>query len=507
MAEMKQLAKETAIYGVSSIVGKFLNWLLVPMYTYVLQNSGQYGIVTNLYAWTALVIVVITYGMETGFFRFASEYKDNKTLSDRVYSTTLCCLAVTSTLFALLLIVFKHDVAELLSCGASANIVAMLGVTVALDAFDSIPFAYLRYKKKPVKFAAYKLISIAINILGNIFFLVICPKISNSGAAWLVDWCFRPDYDVEYIFITNLISSFVCTLLLLPTILEPKLDFDRMLLRRMLKYSLPILLLGIVGIMNQTVDKILFPIVYPDKSDAMLQLGIYGACFKVAMIMMMFTNAFRYAYEPFVFQKHGTSKCKESYSDAMKYFIIAALMIFLGMVFYLDILKFLLREDYRIGMEIVPLILISYMFQGIVYNLALWYKLVDKTYWGAIISSIGFIIMFVMQLLLIPKFSYWACVWSSVACYFVMMMVSYFVGQKYYPVDYQLKRIAMYVVLAALLWAAAMFITIDNFFVRMAYRTILLAIFCVVVIMKDLPLSKLPIIQKLTKRIKGGSIN
>lgn len=500
MAEMKQLAKETAIYGVSSIIGKFMNWLLVPMYTYVLQNSGQYGIVTNLYAWSALVIVIITYGMETGFFRFASEHKDDKALSDRVYSTTLCSLAVSSGLFAVLVVLFSGDIASLLDCGASASVVAMLGVTVALDAFDSIPFAYLRYKKKPIKFAAFKLIAIAVNILGNIFFLVVCPKIMNTGAAWLVEWFYRPDFGVEYIFITNLLSTLVCTLLLLPTIVEPKLDFDNALLRKMLRYSLPILLLGVVGIMNQTVDKILFPIVYPDKVVAMQQLGIYGACFKVAMIMMMFTNAFRYAYEPFVFQKHGTANCKESYSDAMKYFIIAALMIFLAMVFYLDILKFLLRADYRIGMDIVPLILISYMFQGIVYNLALWYKLVDKTYWGAIISSIGFVIMFVVQLVFIPTYSYWACVWASVICYFVMMLISYFLGQKYYPVDYQLKRIAMYILLAALLWAAGMLPAIDNFFLRMAYRTVLLAIFCLVVVKKDLPLTSLPIYQKLIRK-------
>ncbi|MCQ2344329.1 MAG: oligosaccharide flippase family protein [Paludibacteraceae bacterium] len=500
MAEMKQLAKETAIYGVSSIVGKFLNWLLVPMYTYVLQNSGQYGIVTNLYAWTALVIVIITYGMETGFFRFASEHKDDKTLSDRVYSTTLCSLAVSSTLFAILIVLFRNDIVTLLDCGASASIIAMLGITVALDAFDSIPFAYLRYKKKPIKFAAFKLISIAINIFGNIFFLILCPKIMETSASWLVDWCYRPDFGIEYIFITNLISSFLCTLLLLPTVLEPKLDFDNVLLRKMLRYSLPILLLGIVGIMNQTVDKILFPIVYPDKVEAMQQLGIYGACFKVAMIMMMFTNAFRYAYEPFVFQKHGTSHCKESYSDAMKYFIITALLIFLAMVFYLDIIKFLLRSDYRIGMDIVPLILISYMFQGIVYNLALWYKLVDKTYWGAIISSLGFVIMFVIQLIFIPLYSYWACVWASVICYFVMMMVSYFVGQHYYPIDYQLKRIAMYVVVAALIWAAGTLLNIDNFFLRMAYRTLLLCIFCIVVMKKDLPLTSLPLYKKLTHR-------
>lgn len=491
------MARETAIYGASSIIGKFLNWLLVPMYSYVLAGSGEYGIVTNLYAWSALVIVIITYGMETGFFRFASRQEEN---ANRVYSTALTSIAGSSLILAVLAVVFRDGLAGLVNCGASAEIVAMLAVTVAIDAFDSIPFAYLRYKKRPIRFAVLKLLMIAVNILMNVFFLVVCPWLERRGMGSAISWFWRADYGVGYIFVSNLISTLTVTLLLLPTILEARFDFSARLLRRMLGYSLPIMLLGVVGIMNQTLDKIIFPIVYPDKVAAMSELGIYGACFKVAMIMMMFTNAFRYAYEPFVFQKYGTRNCKESYSDAMKYYIIAALMIFLAMVYYMDILQYLLAPEYRIGLRVVPLVLVSYLFQGVVYNLALWYKLVDKTYWGAIISAVGCVVSLAVQIWLIPRYSYWACVYGAVLCYFVMMLMSYFLGRKYYPVDYQLRRVAMYVVLAAALWALGTFVPVGNFWLRMIYRTVLLAIFVAVVIKKDLPLGQLPIVKRLIKK-------
>lgn len=500
MAEMKQLAKETAVYGVSSIVGKFLNWLLVPLYSYVLASSADYGIVTHIYAWVALVIVVLTYGMETGYFRFASEKTDDESQANRVYSTTLCSLAFTSLLFSILIVLFRDDVASALGYGSHAEFIALMGICVALDAFDSIPFAYLRYKKRAAKFAIFKLLMVVVDIFFNIFFLVLCPLILESSFDWMVNWFFDPDYGVGYVFVANIIGSSFVTLLLMPTILEAKFDFDAALLRKMLKYSMPILLLGIVGIMNQTVDKILFPEIYPDKNIVMSELGIYGACFKVAMVMMVFTNAFRYAYEPFVFHKYGTRDCKESYSDAMKYFVIASLIIFLGMSFYMDILQYILDEQYRVGLKVVPFVLISYIFQGVVYNLSLWYKVVDKTYWGAIFSVIGLLVNLVLQIWLIPIWSYWACVWAAMACYFVMMVMSYFIGQRYYPISYQLGRIGLYVLLAAALWVVGCcFVEVDNFVLRMVFRTVLLAIFCVFVIKLDLPLSEIPLLNRLVR--------
>ena len=307
--QMKILAKETAIYGVSSIVGKFLNWLLVPLYTYVLQQQSDYGIVTNLYAWTALLLVILTYGMETGFFRFANKAEENP---KTVYTTSLIALFTTSLLFAVACVVWRMPIANALGYPTHSEFIALLGIVVAMDAFASIPFAYLRYKKRPLQFAALKLLFVFLNIALNLFFLVLCPKIQDW--AIISSW-YNPDYGVGYVFVANILATGIQTLCLLPAIVEgfknehglPTSDSRRLfsgdLLKRMLRYSLPLLVLGVCGIMNQTLDRILFPFFY-NGADAQAQLGIYGACFKVAMVMMMFTQAFRYAYEPFVFAKH-----------------------------------------------------------------------------------------------------------------------------------------------------------------------------------------------------------
>lgn len=504
MAGLKQLAKETAIYGLSSIVGKFLNWCLVPLYSYVLADASEYGVVTNLYAWTALVIIILTYGMETGFFRFVNEDKEIKTggqskPTNRVYSTTLTSLAVTSTVFAVLCVLFQQNVADAMGYGTHPEFIAMLGVAVAMDAFDSIPFSYLRYKNRPLTFAALKLFMIFVNIGCNLFFLVVCPMIMDWKPE-LIDWFYNPSYGVGYIFVSNVISTVSVTLALLPFVFVGKWTFDWGLLKRMLRYSLPLLLLGIAGIMNQTVDKIIFPMVYPDAEEGMRQLGIYGASFKIAMIMMMFTYAFRFAYEPFVFAKHGSRDSKESYADAMKYYIIAALLIFLGMVFYMDVFQYVLGPQYREGLQIIPIVLITYLVQGVVYNLSLWYKLIDKTICGAWFSIVGFVITLIINVVFVPKYSYWASASASLVSYVVMMLLSYFIGQKYYAVSYPLKSIGVYVLLTAVLWVAGTVVEIPNFWLRMCYRTVLLVVFLVYLVKKDLPLSEIPVLKKCVKK-------
>ncbi|MBO5863595.1 MAG: lipopolysaccharide biosynthesis protein, partial [Paludibacteraceae bacterium] len=335
MTKMKSLAKQTAVYGLSNMLGKFLNWCLVPLYTYVLTNSAEYGVVTNLYAWTALLLVILTYGMETGFFRFANkEGLEPK----KVYSTILWCVFGTSVLFACAGVLFSDGIAGVLGYSAHPEYVSIMCVIVAMDAFGCIPFAYLRYENKALRFALLKLLMILVNIGFNLFFLVACPKIMET-APEIIDWFYKPDYGVGYVFVSNLFSTIFVTLMLTPQICKAGFSFDKALLREVLKYSLPLLVLGVAGIMNQTIDKIIFPYLLPDRADADAQLGIYGACFKVAMVMMVFTQAFRYAYEPFVFAQNKGGDKKKEYSDAMKFFIIFSWLIFLGMVFYIDILK------------------------------------------------------------------------------------------------------------------------------------------------------------------------
>ena len=475
---MKSLAKDTVIYGASSIIGKFLNYLLVPLYTYALARTSDYGIVTNIYAWTALLLVILTYGMETGFFRFANrEDYDPQT----VYKTAFMSLLFSSTLFTMMVVIFHQPIANVLGYPDHSEFVEMMFATVAIDAFACIPFAYLRYKKRPVAFAALKLLFVLLNIGFNLLFLVVLGK-----------------NDVFYVFLSNILATVIQTLCLLPLTLPKGGQFSVPVLREMLRYSLPLLVLGIAGIMNQTLDRILFPYLYSG-ADAQAQLGIYGACFKVAMVMMMFTQAFRYAYEPFVFAKHKDRQSVEAYADAMKYYIIFSYLILLGVIFYLDIFRYIVSSAYWEGLKIVPVVLWTYVFQGVYFNLSFWYKLTDETKWGAYFSLIGLVITLVLQIAGVPRIGYWASCGSSFVCYFVIMLLSYFIGQKKAPIPYDLKRIGGYTVLTlgllAVYYALRMHTSL-NMWALMGIGTLLIAVYLIVMTRRDFPLSGLPVVGK-----------
>ena len=482
MSKLDSLVKDTAIYGLSSIVGKFLNYLLVPLYTYLLANTDDYGIVTNLYAWTALLLVILTYGMETGFFRFANkEGYDAK----QVYRTAYIALLSSSVLFAALCVVFQQPIANVLDYPNHSEFIALMAVTVAIDAFASIPFAYLRYQKRPILFATLKLLFVLLNIGFNILFLVILGKT-----------------DVIYVFISNILATSIQTLCLLPFCLPRGSRFSWSVLREMLRYSLPLLILGVAGIMNQTLDRILFLKLYPFE-DAKAQLGIYGACFKVAMVMMMFTQAFRYAYEPFVFAKHKNRQSAEAYADVMKYYIIFSFLILLGVIFYLDIFRYIISDAYWEGLKIVPIVLWTYVFQGVYFNLSFWYKLTDETKWGAYFSLIGLVITLVLQIVGVPRIGYWASCGSSLVCYLVIMLLSYFIGQKKAPIPYDLKSIGGYTALTIALLAIYYILriyVIGNTWVMMAIGTVLIGIYIFILTRKDLPLSALPVVGEYFKK-------
>ena len=471
MSEMKSLAKDTAIYGLSSIIGKFLNYLLVPLYTYALARTADYGIVTNIYAWTALLLVILTYGMETGFFRFANrEDYDPQTVYKTAFSTLLC----SSAIFTMLVVIFHQPIANVLGYPDHSEFVEMMFATVAIDAFACIPFAYLRYQKRPIAFAALKLLFVILNIAFNVLFLVILGK-----------------NDVFYVFLSNILATVIQTLCLLPLTLPKGGKFSMPVLKEMLHYSLPLLILGVAGIMNQTLDRILFPYLYTG-DDAQTQLGIYGACFKVAMVMMMFTQAFRYAYEPFVFAKHKDRKSVEAYADAMKYYIIFSYLILLGVIVYLDIFRYIVASAYWEGLKIVPVVLWTYVFQGIYFNLSFWYKLTDETKWGAYFSLIGLVITLVLQIIGVPLIGYWASCGSSLVCYFVIMLLSYVIGQKKAPIPYDMKRIGAYTALTlgllAVYYALRLYF-IHNTWWLMGIGTILIGIYLFILTRKDFPLS------------------
>jgi len=376
--------------------------------------------------------------------------------------------------------------------------VALLAVVVAMDAFACIPFSYLRYKRRPVRFAVLKLLFVVLNIALNIFFLVLCPKMQEMS---IISSWYDPDYGVGYVFVANIIATAVQTLCLLPDIMAEKFSFSMPLLRRMLRYSLPLLVLGVCGIMNQTLDRIVFPFLYTG-DDAQTQLGIYGACFKVAMVMMMFTQAFRYAYEPFVFAKHKDRQSVAAYADAMKYYIIFSYLIMLGMVFYLDLLKFIIAPAYWQGLVIVPVVLWTYIFQGVYFNLSFWYKLTDRTSYGAWFSLLGVVITFGLQIVFVPRIGYMASAASSTVCYFVIMLLSYFVGRKYLVIPYDLKSIGAYTLLTVGLLAAyyAVKLLTGNAALSMAAGTVLLAVYAFVLVRKDFPLSGLPVVGRFFRR-------
>ena len=482
MGKLQNIAKDTAIYGLSSIIGRFLNYLLVPLYTAQLSAaSGGYGVITNMYAYVALILVILTFGMETTYFRFT-----NKTHTDSqvVYSTTLISVGTVSALFAALVILFIKPISSLMGYGDHPEWVWVMAVTVAIDAFLCIPFAHLRQQKKAIKFASLKLLNIAMSILLNLIYF-----------AWM------DGEDVGYAFYINLFCTTMLAVCLFTEYTGFRWRLDTKLLRTMLSYTWPILVFGIAGILNQTADKMLFPYMY-EGSDMLEQLGIYGACSKIAMIMAMITQAFRFAYEPIVFSGVKEKGQHEMYEQAMKYFIIFTLLAFLMVVGYLDILKFIIRRsEYWVGLKVVPIVMAAEIMMGIYFNLSFWYKIIDKTIWGAWFSGIGCLVLLAVNFFFVPKYGYMACAWGGVAGYGVAMVISYIVGQKYYPLNYPLKDIALYTIVAAIVFAAMMLLHESQpMWLSLTINTLLILAFLALIIKRDLPLSKLPIIGKKFKK-------
>jgi O-antigen/teichoic acid export membrane protein len=334
-----------------------------------------------------------------------------------------------------------------------------------------------------------------------VFFLVICPRINQSNPEWIA-WFWKEDFKVGYVLISNLIATGIQTLCLLPVLKGFRFSFDRQLAKKMLHYCFPLMLMGLAGMSNQVVDKIIFPVFYPDPENAMSELGIYGACFKIGVIMVMFTQAFRYAYDPFMFEKSRDKDAKDSYSIVMKYFVVAGLLVFLGVTFYLDIIKYIIvpKPEYFAGLSVVPIVLMGELFFAVYYNLSLWYKLTDKTYWGTIFSSIGFVLIIILNIAFIPKYGYMACAWASFAGNGLIMLLSYFVGQKYYPIKYDLKTLFLYLGIAMILYVIAILVPIDNLWLRLGFRTVLIGIFITLLIKRDLPVEKIPYLNHFIKQ-------
>lgn len=479
---IRSLVKDTAVYGLSSIIGRFLNWCLVPLYVYLFPTE-EYGIVTYLYGITAVMLVILNYGMETGFFRFANK-DDNP---EKVYTTSLISVGTTSLTFLILLTVFLDPISVGLKLPQQSLFVWLIGATVVVDAFCNLPFAYLRYKNKSWRFAGIKLINVALNIGLNLFFLLVCPGIEkfNPGLiAWFYGAAGGASFGIGWIFVANILSSYIILLLLMPQLMGRHWSFSWTLLKRILSYSWPLLILAIAGMLSQNMGQLLIPYLFSNEESARSMVGIYGANMKIAIVMVMFTQAFRYAYEPFIFsqaKKSGESS-SAMYADAMKYFIIFGWFIFLGVMFYLPVLKYFISPSYWEGLRVVPIMMGAELCFGVFFNLSLWYKLTDRTQWGMYLSLICFAIMLGLNLWLVPLIGvpdgYLGSAWAALIAYFCVMVLSYFIGRHYYPLPYEIGRIFRYTLAAGVIYVGGMMMEeVFPLWVIYCLRTILLIIY------------------------------
>ncbi len=471
MNPLKQLAGQTAIYGVSSILGRVLNYLMVPLHTNVFIDKAKYGIITELYAYVAVLIVLLTYGMETTFFRFSSTEKDKKS----VYSTVLISVLSTSAIFISIATIFTDNIASLLDYSANTKYISWFIIIITLDAVSAIPFAKLRELNKAKKFAIIKIINIGVNIGLNLFFYFDFASFSIIKGA-----------SIDGVFIANLVASAITILLLIPEMINIKFVFKPDLWKKMIRYSYPLLIAGLAGVLNEMLDRILIKHILPE-NEAMELLGIYGACFKISIIMVILNQAFRYAAEPFFFSKANGTDSKKIFADIMKYFVIILSFVFLSVMMYMEIVIHFIGGPYRVGAAVIPILLLAKLSLGIFYNLSVWYKLTDKTRFGAIITIIGVIITISLNFILVPKIGYMGCAWASLACFSTMTIISYFWGRKHYPIKYDLKRILGYIAVAVSLYLINKLINIDSQVLRLSVNTLFILIYVMVVYLVEKP--------------------
>mgnify|MGYP001311571911 FL=1 len=431
MKELSKLANQTFIYGLSSIIGRLLNYLLVPLYTRCFSPS-EYGVVTEIYAYVAFFTIILTYGMETAFFRFSVKEKNDR----NVFSTTLISIIFSSIVFVFLMLLNSQQIASLIGYSNNQEYIVWFSIILALDSISAIIFARLRKKNQAVKFALVRIINIAVNIICNIYFILI------------------KGFGIEYIFISNLISSGVMLMCLFPETIRISWKFNFSLWKKMLKYSSPLLIAGLAGVINETLDRALLKQLLPNSKTALYELGLYGGFYKLAMIVTLFVQTFRYAAEPFFFAQSNNKSSKKVYASIMEYFVMFMSVVFLLITTYYEFFVNFLGPTFHDerGFFVVSILLLANIFLGIYYNLSIWYKLTDKTYFGALFSLVGAVITIVMNLILIPKIGFVGSAITTLACYVVMTITSYFLSKKHYSIPYDLKRLFLYLMLMLILY-------------------------------------------------------
>jgi len=468
LSEIKKLAGQTVIYGLSTMLGRFLNYLLVIVHTAALKPF-LYGKLTFFYSNTAILLALLTFGMETGFFRFATKSNENY---NKVLGTSLYSVIGTSVLFILTSVLFRGTWKGYFEVD-SYRLIIYFVLILALDVISAIPFAKLRIDERPIRFMVIKLVGIGINIFINLFYLLLCRKLFEAGSDSIFAKIYNPELALDYVLIANLVGSAITFIILIPEIFNVKPEFDFKLFKRILNYSFPILLISLAGQFNDQIGNILIPKLINDPNP-MAELGIYGANFKLSVLMVLFIQMFRYAAEPFFFKNAESKDAKNLYAEIMNYFVIFGLVIFLGVMFYIDILKYFIDKEFWEGLHVVPILLVAKLIFGILFSLSIWYKVTDKTKYGILIAGIGAIITIVMNVALLPKIGYLGSAIASLVSYSVMLAVSYYLSTKHYSIPYNFKKIGFYFILAFALFVLSKLITLENQIIYYGINTILI---------------------------------
>ena len=461
---VKKLFGQTAVYGMSSILGRLLNYLLVPLYTAVFVDPADYGVVSELYAWVAFLIVLLTFGMETAFFRFIQKEGQR----EKTFATALVSLLFVNAVFFIILAIFHQDIARLLLFEHHGEYILLLGGIVAIDAISSLPLAKLRAEERAVRFSIIQFSSIGINIALNLVLMLgfVDPE--------------HPEKGIFYILLANLMASLIKPILMYKSF-QLKASFDRALMHKMLRYSIPLAIAGFAGIINEMLDRILLKQLLFDPTSpeslnlAEAQVGIYSASYKLAMLVTIFLQAYRYAAEPFFFNQMKNEHRTQVYVKVMNAFIGLVCCVFLLVSLNIDVFKhFIQNESYWVGLKVVPILLLANVFLGIYYNQSIWYKLSGKTGYGALIAICGALLTITLNMIYIPRYGYIACAWATLIVYFIQMVLSYILGQRHYPIPYNLKKFFLYLGITLGIYFFACEFQFEDQVINLVYRNSLL---------------------------------
>jgi O-antigen/teichoic acid export membrane protein len=470
---IKKLAGQTVIYGLGTILPRFLNYLLTPLLTYIFQKPVDYGINSEMYAYIGFLNVIFTYGMETAFFNFSSK-RENK---DEIYNTALTSLLFSSIGFSLLMFIFSGQIANWLEYPEKLNYIHWTILIIATDAIMAIPFAKLRLSNNALRFAIIKGINVLVNISLHVFFFVICKNAFENNESGTLASLYNPEVGIGYSFLSNLIANLISLLLLSPQFNGFKITLNKTLWLEMFSYAWPLLILGLAGMVNEVFDRILIKKLLPDDVGQHAQ-GVYGACYKISILMTVFIQAFRYAAEPFFFNSSKDKDSKKVYAFVMKVFVIFCSFLFLGTMMNLPVLKYFVSQPYWEGLSVVPVLLMANLFLGVYYNLSIWYKLTGQTKYGASITVVGAIITLAINIAFVPVFSYMASAWATLAAYGTMMVISYFLGQKHYPIKYNVRAMSVFFIAAiGLYFASFLWQDLENKYLKLLLNNLLVVLF------------------------------